>query len=44
MTFPLSNCIFEPGPYGVGLSESVAFTESGCEALTSGEARELAVR
>lgn len=44
MTFHLPICIFAPGRHGIGFSESVAVTETGCEVLTPGEARELAVR
>jgi Xaa-Pro dipeptidase len=44
MTFHLPICIFAPRQYGTGFSESVAVTENGCEVLTPGEARELAVR
>jgi Xaa-Pro aminopeptidase len=44
MTFHLPICIFVPGQYGTGFSESVVVTPSGCEVLTPGEARELAVR
>jgi Xaa-Pro dipeptidase len=44
MTFHLPICLFVPRQYGTGFSESVAVTEHGCEVLTPGEARELAVR
>jgi Xaa-Pro aminopeptidase len=44
MTFHLPICVFVPNRYGVGFSESVAVTQSGCEVLTPGRARELAVR
>src|SRR5712691_7401997 len=44
MTFHLPICIFVPRRCGTGFSESVAVTEHGCEVLTPGEARELAVR
>jgi Xaa-Pro aminopeptidase len=44
MCFHLPICIFVPQQYGVGFSESVTVTETGCEVLTPGEARELAVR
>jgi Xaa-Pro dipeptidase len=44
MTFHLPICIFAPQQYGTGFSESVAVTESGCEVLTPGRRRELAVR
>lgn len=44
MTFHLPICIFVPGHYGTGFSESVAVTETGCEVITPGEGRELAVR
>jgi Xaa-Pro aminopeptidase len=44
MTFHLPICIFVPRQYGTGFSESVTVTETGCEVLTPGEARELAVR
>jgi hypothetical protein len=33
-----------PRSHGTGFSESVTVTESGCDVLTPGEARELAIR
>lgn len=44
MTFHLPICIFVPRQYGTGFSESVTVTETGCEVLTPGEGRELAIR
>lgn len=44
MTFHLPVCVFVPGRYGTGFSESVAVTETGCEVLTPGLQRELVVR
>ncbi len=44
MTFHLPICAFVPGRYGLGFSESVAVTETGCEVLSPGMERELAVR
>lgn len=44
MCFHLPICIFVPRRYGTGFSESVTVTGTGCEVLTPGEARELAVR
>jgi Xaa-Pro dipeptidase len=44
MCFHLPICIFVPREYGVGFSESVTVTQTGCEVLTPGEARELAIR
>jgi Xaa-Pro dipeptidase len=44
MCFHLPICIFVPNRYGTGFSESVVVTETGCELLTPGEARELAIR
>ncbi|MGD0084413.1 MAG: Xaa-Pro peptidase family protein [Acidimicrobiales bacterium] len=44
MTFHLPMCLFVPRQFGTGFSESVAVTEDGCEVLTPGGARELAVR
>jgi Xaa-Pro dipeptidase len=44
MTFHLPICIFAPRRFGIGYSESVAVTEDGCEVLTPGVARELAIR
>lgn len=44
MCFHLPICIFVPRAYGTGFSESVTVTETGCEVLTPGEARELVVR
>lgn len=45
MTFHLPLCAWVPaGHYGIGFSESVLVTETGCEILGPGERRELAVR
>jgi Xaa-Pro aminopeptidase len=44
MTFHLPICVFAPGEHGVGFSESVAVTASGCEVLTPGIERHLVVR
>ncbi len=44
MTFHLPICVFAPRRFGIGFSESVAVTATGCEVLTPGKARELAVR
>lgn len=44
MTFHLPICVFVPGKYGVGFSESVAVTDTGCEVLTPGLGRHLVVR
>lgn len=45
MTFHLPLCAWVPGDkYGVGFSESIAVTETGCEILGPGDRRELAVR
>lgn len=43
MTFHLPMCIWVPRQYGVGFSESVVVTDSGCELLTPGLRRELAI-
>jgi len=43
MTFHLPICIWVPGKCGLGFSESVAVTETGCEILTPGNDRELVV-
>ncbi|AOH54623.1 hypothetical protein ABE28_009700 [Peribacillus muralis] len=34
MTFHLPICIWVPGEYGIGFSESIVVTEKGCECLT----------
>ena len=44
MAFHLPICLFSPGNYGTGFSESVVVTENGCELLTPGRNRELVVR
>ena len=45
MTFHLPICTWVPSEkFGVGFSESVVVTESGCETLTPGTNRNLAVR
>ncbi|MEG6508378.1 Xaa-Pro peptidase family protein [Methyloligella sp. 2.7D] len=45
MTFHLPICVWVPSDkYGLGFSESVAVTETGCEVLTPGKDRVLAVR
>ena len=45
MTFHLPICVWVPSDkYGVGFSESVLVTEAGCELLTPGKDRVLAVR
>lgn len=44
MAFHLPQCVFVPGQYGTGFSESVVVTETGCELLTPGEGRELVIR
>lgn len=44
MAFHLPICIFVPGQYGTGFSESVVVTETGCELLTPGLGLELVVR
>jgi Xaa-Pro dipeptidase len=44
MTFHLPMCIWVPRQYGIGFSESVVVTETGCELLTPGGRRDLAVR
>lgn len=45
MTFHIPICTWVPsGKYGIGFSESVLVTESGCELLTPGRDRQLAVR
>lgn len=43
MTFHLPICIWVPRRYGIGFSESVVVSESGCELLTPGLRRELAI-
>ncbi len=45
MTFHLPICTWVPAEkYGVGFSESILVTETGCEILGPGHRRELAVR
>lgn len=45
MTFHLPMCIWVPrDKYGIGFSESIAVTDTGCEVLGPGYRRELAVR
>jgi Xaa-Pro aminopeptidase len=44
MTFHLPICAWVPGQYGIGFSESIVVTESGCEQLTPERGRELAIR
>jgi Xaa-Pro dipeptidase len=45
MTFHLPLCIWVPkDKYGIGFSESIVVTETGCEILGPGNRRELAVR
>ncbi len=45
MTFHLPICAWVPSEkYGIGFSESIVVTETGCEILGPGERRELAVR
>ena len=45
MTFHLPICTWVPGDkYGIGFSESIAVTAEGCETLTPGTDRELAIR
>lgn len=44
MTFHLPICIWVPAKYGIGFSESVVVTETGCELLTPGHRCELAIR
>lgn len=44
MTFHLPMCIWVPRQYGVGFSESVVVTDDGCDLLTPGHRRELAIR
>lgn len=44
MTFHLPICTWVPAQYGIGFSESVVVTESGCETLTPGTNRHLLVR
>ncbi|WP_449282673.1 M24 family metallopeptidase [Leucobacter sp.] len=44
MAFHLPQCVFVPGQYGTGFSESVVVTETGCELLTPGLGRELVIR
>ncbi|HEX9044258.1 MAG TPA: Xaa-Pro peptidase family protein [Candidatus Limnocylindrales bacterium] len=43
MTFHLPICTWVPRQYGIGFSESVAVTASGCEVLTPGKDRFLTV-
>ncbi len=45
MTFHLPLCAWVPADkYGIGFSESIAVTETGCEILGPGDRRELAIR
>ena len=44
MTFHLPICTWVPRAYGIGFSESVVVTETGCEQLTPVRDRSLAVR
>jgi Xaa-Pro aminopeptidase len=44
MTFHLPMCIWVPGEYGVGFSETVVVTDTGCEVVTPGVRRELVVK
>ncbi len=44
MTFHLPICAWVPAQYGIGFSESVVVTDTGCETLTPGTNRYLAVR
>ena len=45
MTFHLPLCIWVPADkYGIGFSESIVVTDTGCEILGPGDRRELAVR
>lgn len=44
MTFHLPICAWVPAQYGVGFSESIVVTDTGCALLTPGRDRELAVR
>lgn len=43
MTFHLPICIWVPRQYGIGFSESVAVTATGCEVLTPGKDRFLTI-
>jgi Xaa-Pro dipeptidase len=44
MTFHLPICAWVPAQYGIGFSVSIVVTETGCEFLTPGRNRALAVR
>ncbi len=43
MTFHLPICIWVPGEYGVGFSESIVVTETGCECLTPNQDLHLTI-
>lgn len=44
MTFHLAVNPWVPGGEGVGFSESIVVTETGCDLLTTGDRRELILR
>jgi len=44
MCFHLPICAWVPAQYGIGFSESVTVTATGCETLTPGTNRHLAIR